>query len=58
MKKSKKTKKSSGQPKTRNLVAVAAHMRNSAGAHEPSKKQRHKQDRKQSRQDLRNMAYC
>jgi len=44
---------STDQPKTRNMVAVAAHMRNSAGAHDPSKKRRNKQARRAAKQDLR-----
>ena len=39
--------------KTRSWVAVAAHMRNSAGSHGPSKKQKNKKDRKAAKNDLK-----
>lgn len=38
--------------RTRSWVAVAAHMRNSAGSHGPSKKQKNKQDRKEAKKNI------
>jgi hypothetical protein len=38
----------------RSWVAVAAHMRNSAGAHGPSKKQKNKRDRQSVKKEINN----
>ena len=45
------------QPTTRNWIAVAAKMRNSAGAMEPKGRRRRKRDRKAAKQALRKGEY-
>jgi hypothetical protein len=45
-----------GQPKVRSHIAIAAHMRNSAGAMGGGKRTRNRRDRRASKQALRGEA--
>jgi hypothetical protein len=51
------TMKKNTQPKTRNHVAIAAQMRNSAGSHDGSKRSQNRRDRQGTKVSLRSLYY-
>lgn len=51
------TMKKNTQPKTRNHVAIAAQMRNSAGSHDGSKRSQNRKDRQGTKVSLRSLYY-
>ena len=49
--------KKNTQPKTRNHVAIAATMRNSAGSHDGTKRSQNRRDRQATKSSLRSLYY-